>query len=147
MARLRVSLRSILLLTAIVAVLLAGILELNRRLENYVLNPYRLQSTGDLLVDYLENVGDWPNNWNTLRQYAESHSSALQGIRTFRELEANMMVDFTFKPDLVDTNSEWSDENPQIKVVVASDGRTYGAVRSPNETIYRYLQSTGHNGK
>ena len=144
MARLQISLRGILILTAGVAALLAIAIELNRRIENLVLNPYRLQSTGDLLVAYLEDVGDWPEDWKALHQYVESHPSHPSGVKTFKELQDNITVDFSFNPDLVDYESLWSDDNPQLKVVFSNDGGINGATRDPNSTIFLYLQHSQH---
>lgn len=108
MARLQISLRGVLVLMTVVAVLLAIGIEIDRRIENFVVNPYRLQYTGNLLLEYLENVDEWPRDWDALRQYVESHRSDrshLYAEGTFQKLRDNITIDFAFNRDSVDLHS------------------------------------------
>jgi hypothetical protein len=65
----RISLRSILLLTSVVAILLAvvfGLFHLKEHAENSISNSYRLVSAGELFLDFKDETGAWPRDWESL---------------------------------------------------------------------------------
>ncbi|MEM7478751.1 MAG: hypothetical protein AAF483_27525 [Planctomycetota bacterium] len=131
--------RSILLLTLVVALILGFIRELNRRLNDVIMNPYRLQAAGDLLIDYMESRNCWPTNWADLKQFTETPGHGLQGVREFHEIEQNVRVDFSFDPMSFSTAPNSLDEDSHLTVVVANNGTTHGATRDPNTAIRDYL--------
>lgn len=137
--RLRISIRAILIVTLVIALILGVLIELNRRLENYVLNPYRLQSTGDILIEYMEEHNRWPSDWDELQRFVESNGNNLFGVRTFRELRENISVEFDFDPATINLSVENEVDEPQLRVVVATDGGYHGSTHDPNTTIFRYL--------
>ncbi len=137
--RLRFSIRVILAFTLAIALLLGAGIELNRRMNNYVLNPYRLQSMGDILIAYLEKHERWPANWDEVQRFVESNGNNLYGVRTFRELKENIVVDFSFDPAAIDVRNGQTEEGTHLRVVIATDGRIHGATHDPNTTILRYL--------
>ncbi len=102
MAKLQVSIRAWLLIISAIAVLLACFIELNGRIDDVVANGYRVQEVGDLLVDYLEDCGKWPANWDDLHHYVEAHRSRFQHFPRIHELQANVRIDFDFDPNRVD---------------------------------------------
>jgi hypothetical protein len=137
MTRFPISIRSLLWLMVAVALVLSFAIDRNRRFTNRICNSYRLQAMGDILVDYLESRDEWPEDWNQLRQFVESNGNALHGVRTFSELQANLIIDFSFEPA---SAMDGSQDGLHSMLVVARDGSREGATRSPDVTIYRYLQ-------
>lgn len=134
MGRLKFSLRNLLLFTLSIALSLVVLREVNRRLNNLVLNPYRLESTADLLVAFMDEHARWPADWNELEVFAESGGHRVHGVRTFQELRENVTIDFSFEPKSIDL------ELPRnFRVIVANDGTLHGATHDPNTTIYQYL--------
>jgi hypothetical protein len=127
-------------LIAAIAVILGIAIHLDRYARNWVLNPYRLQYTGDLLVDYMDRYDDWPKDWDQLLQFARSNQDSLQEVRAYRDLQYNIKVDFSFKPFSKELSMEDIEGDSQLRLVVAYDGTFHGATRDPNTTILRYLQ-------
>ena len=76
MAKLQISIRALLLFVAGVAILMAAAIEVNGRIEDLAANGYRVQAAGDLLVEYLDDCGTWPKNWDDLHHYVDSHETA-----------------------------------------------------------------------
>lgn len=140
MAKPQFSIRTLLIAVAVVAVLLAVAIEINGRIEDLAANGYRVQAVGDLLVDYLDECGTWPENWDDLHRYVEANKSTFRYVPNIEDLRTHVRIKFQFDPDGIDLQSEWSDEKPPFVVVLSRYGRTYGATRNPNEFIYEYLQ-------
>ncbi len=140
MAKLQISIRKWLILLTAFAFFLACFIELNGRIDDVIANGYRVQTVGDLLVDYLDDCGKWPANWDDLDKCVEAHRSRFQHVPRIHELQANVRIDFDFDPYGVDLHSEWSDEKPAFTVVRSKYGRTSGATRNPNQFIYEYLR-------
>lgn len=140
MAKLQISIRSLLLIVAAVAILIAAAKELNRRIEDLVANGYRVQEAGDLLVDYLDDCGTWPEDWNDLHRYVEAHKSTFRYVPNINDLRTHVRIDFEFNPNAIDLQSAWSDEKPPFVVVSSKYGRTAGATRNPNQFICEYLR-------
>jgi hypothetical protein len=140
MVRFQISLRTSLLIITAVAILLAVALELNRRIEDLAANGYRVQAAGDLLVDYLEDVGTWPKDWDVLHQYVEDHKSTLRSIPNISDLRAHVRIDFEFDPSDLNLRSKWSKDKQPFVVVSSRYGRTAGATHNPNEYIHDYLR-------
>lgn len=140
MVRLQISLRTSLLIVAAVAILLAIALELNRRIEELAANGYRVQAAGDLLVDYLEDVGTWPKDWDDLHRYVDEHKSSLRRFPNINDLQAHVKIDFEFDPNDPKWRTKWSNAKQPFVVVSSRYGRTAGATHSPNEYIYDYLR-------
>ncbi len=140
MVRFQISLRTSLLIVAAVAIMLAVALELNRRIEELAANGYRVQAAGDLLVDYLEDVGTWPKDWEELQQYVEEHKSSLRRFPNINDLQAHVRIAFEFDPNDPNWRSKWSNAKQPFVVVSSRYGRTAGATHNPNEYIYDYLR-------
>ena len=140
MAKLQISIRTLLILVAVVAVLMTAAMEINGRIEDLAANGYRVQAAGDLLIDYLDECGTWPENWDDLSRYVEANKSTFRYVPDIKDLQTHVRIKFQFDPDEIDLQSEWSDEKPPFVVVISRYGRTAGATRSPNEFIYQYLQ-------
>ena len=140
MARFQISIRGTLLIFAAIAALLATAIELNRRAKNFVLNPYRVQYSADLLIEHMDKTGKWPRSWDELSQLVESKESDLRGIRWFHDVRRNVKIDFMFDPNSVKPQLESLEDEPPLRVVVAHDGTLHGATGDPNTMIFRYLQ-------
>ena len=140
MGKRQFSLRTFLLLIAGVAILLGALLEVRGRIEDLVANGYRVQATGDLLVNYMRVCGKWPKGWEDLRRFVQDHKTELRYPPDLKDLQLNVRVDFDFNPANVDFRSEWSETKPQFVVVASRYGRTAGATRNPNHYIYAYLR-------
>jgi hypothetical protein len=136
-----------LLLTFAIALLLGVAIELNRRLNNHFLNPYRVQSTGDILIEYMDEYNHWPTDWNELHRFVESNGNNLYGVRTFRELQDNVTIDFAFDPESAEIPIYGSENDRSLRVVVATDGTYHGATHDPNVTIYRYVERKRRHDK
>lgn len=134
------SLRTFMLFLAGVAVLLVALLEVNGRIDDLTKNGYRVQATGDLLVDYMKACGKWPNGWEDLRRFVQDHKTELRYTPDLKDLQSNVRVDFDFNPAKIDLRSEWSETKPPLVVVTSRYGRTWGATRNPNQHIYAYLR-------
>jgi hypothetical protein len=141
MAKFQISIRTLLIIVASVAMLMAAAIELKGRIEDIAENGYRVQAAGDLLVDYLDDCGKWPENWDDLHRYVESHKSTLQYAPNVNDLQSRVRINFDFDPDSIDLEVGWSDEKPPFIVVTSRYGRTAGATRNPNEFIYEYLRA------
>lgn len=140
MAKPQFSIRTLLIAVTVVAALLAAAIEINGRIEDLAANGYRVQAVGDLLVDYLDECGTWPENWGDLDRYVEANKSTFRYVPNIEDLRTHVRIKFQFDPDEVDLQSGWSDEKPQFVVVISRYGRTAGATRNPNEFIYAYLK-------
>lgn len=128
------------IVVAVVAVLIAAAIELGREIEEVASNGYRVQEAGDLLVDYMRNVEEWPRDWEDLHRYVESGRLTFEHAPNIQELRTHVRIDFGFDPSEVDVQLQWSDEKPAIVVVSSRYGRTAGATRNPNQYIYEYLR-------
>lgn len=94
----RISLRSALLLTSVVALLLAigvGVLRLKEHVENSILDSYRLIEAGKLFINFKDETGTWPHDWECLEEYATSHGSQLSACETVDDLQCNIEIDFS----------------------------------------------------
>lgn len=140
MAKPQFSIRTLLIAVAVIAVLLAVAIEINGRIEDLVANGYRVQEAGDLLVNYLDDCGKWPENWDDLYRYVDANKSTFRYVPNIKDLQNNVRIQFQFDPDKIDLQSGWSDEKPPFIVVISRYGRTVGATRNPNSFIYEYLQ-------
>lgn len=140
MARFQISIRSTLLIIAAIATLLATAIELNRRANNLIRNPYRVQYSADLLIEHMDKTGKWPRSWDELSLFVESKGTDLRGIRSFHDVRTNVTIDFSFDPNLIKPRLESLEDEPPLKVVVAHDGTLHGATQDPNKMIFRYLQ-------
>ncbi len=118
----------------LIAVGVAGVAEITRRLNNYILNPYRVESTGDLLVAFMEKHDRWPADWGELQRFVESGGHTVYGVRTFQELRNNVMIDFSFDP-----KSASLADAQRLHVIAANDGTVHGATHDPNAMIFDYL--------
>ncbi len=135
--------RTALGLTTISAILLTVGLGVWRQIEyvgESVENSYRLVSAGELFLEYKKNTGNWPHNWDSLRQYAAVNGTELFACEDFDDLKNNIHIDFSLDLKRVDTTNAWSNINPQIQIFVSKTGQTQGATFNPNELIYSELQ-------
>jgi hypothetical protein len=140
MAKLQISIRGMLLIVVAIAILSAAAIELNGRIEDLAANGYRVQAAGYLLVDYLDDYGEWPKDWDDLYRYVETNKSTLKYAPDVKDLQSRVRIIFDFDPYSIDLKEEWSHENPPFIVVISTYGRTAGATRNPNEFIYYYLR-------
>ena len=140
MARFQISIRGALLLMAAIATLLATAIELNRRLNNFVLSPYRVQSAAELLIEYMDETDRWPRNWDEISQLVESKGTNLRGIEWFHDVRRNVTIDFSFDPHSVTPEYGRLKDEPPLRVIVAHDGTIHGATGDPNTMILQYLQ-------
>ena len=139
MAKLQLSLRTLLLTVAAIAVLIAGILEIDGRIEDLAANGYRVQAAGDLLVHYMKNRGQWPKTWDDLRRFVDDHKSDMEYPPNISDLKSHVRINFNFDPATVNSQSESLDNRSQFVVVSSTYGRTAGATHNPNQYIYDYL--------
>ena len=138
------SLRSLLFITAGVSILCAsaiGLLRLKNQIEEDILNSYRLSSTGHLFIEYKDINGKWPKNWKDIEAFVISNGSQVYGAEDVDELREHITIDFSIDLLSIDASKPWSDSDPQLRIVSAKTGQTYGATSSPNESIYFRLQS------
>lgn len=139
----RTSIRSVLLLIsgfAIIFASIAGVLRFKQRLEDSIINSYRLTCVGQLMLEYKDATGKWPHDWDDLESHAKLVGFEFYTNPNFEELRDNIRIDFSIDLETINTNVPWSELAPQIEVVKAKTGQTYGATLQPNEAIYRQLQ-------
>jgi len=137
------SLRFLLLLIAVASLLCAsavGLLRLKNRIEESVLNSYRLTSTGHLFLEYKDINGRWPENWENIEAFVASNGSQVGDAEYIGEIREHVTIDFSIDLYSIDTSRPWSDSEPPLRLVWAKTGQTYGATSSPNEVIYEKLQ-------
>lgn len=96
MAKLQISIRTLMFVVAAVAMLMTAAIELNGRIEDIAANGYRVQEAGDLLVDYLDDSGTWPESWDDLYRYVETHKSELRYVPKTRDLQSHVRISFDF---------------------------------------------------
>ena len=146
-ARFQISIRGSLLILTAISIVLAVAMELNRRVENLVLNPYRVQSAADYLIQYMDETGHWPRGWDDLSQMVESKPSDLRQIKWLRDVRRNVKIDFAFDPNSMQITGETVGDDPSLRVIVAHDGTRHGATGDPDMMIYRYLQQRSRKEK
>lgn len=135
--------RTLLVLTTMCGLLLSigiGLWRLSNFIEESVLNSYRLVTAGELFLEYKRSTGIWPSNWEALKQHAAANGTQLFACDDFEDLKNNIHIDFSADLDLVDTSSDWSDSNPQIRIIASKTGQTRGATFDPNELVYSELR-------
>ncbi len=132
--------RSAVVLAVVTVLVVLGLSQLNRRLKNYVLNPYRVESTGDMLIAFMEKHDRWPADWKELELFIASEGLKPYGGETVGELQEHVTIDFTFDPKSVIQAPDSASSGQGLKLVVAKDGTTQGATHDPNATIYEYLK-------
>ncbi|XZE36229.1 hypothetical protein SH501x_001787 [Pirellulaceae bacterium SH501] len=140
MSKFQISIRGMLFAFVVIALVLAAAIELNGRLEDLATNGYRVQTTGYLLVDYVDDFGKWPESWEDLQRHIEANRSTLKFAPDVTDLQSYVRIDFDFDPDRIDLKRGWFDEKPPFVVVESVYGRTAGATCNPNEFIYAYLR-------
>jgi hypothetical protein len=136
--RFQLSIRSTLIFFAAIAALLAMGIELNRRVDDFVLNPYRVQYAAELLIEHMDKTGEWPCSWADLTLIVESKRAEEREIQWYYDVRRNVQVDFLFDPHSV--KLEDLQKEPPVQFVVAHDGTLHGATGDPNAMIARYLQ-------
>lgn len=141
------AIRSILLVTLAVALILGFLREAHRRLNDRIRNPYRLQATGDLLIDYMDNHNRWPTGWEELQRFVLSESHVENEVVWIQELKQTVRIDFSFDPMSLRTATDGIQIEPSLTVVMANDGTRHGATRDPNAAIYDYLVQKQNHAK
>jgi hypothetical protein len=119
-----------------------------RMIEQTVMDAYRVWGTGDMLVEYMEaNDGQWPQNWDDIRQFMADHPRRYAGVAGFEDVHGHMDIDFTFDPWSVETSSEFEESKPAFRATWLRNGKTtrYEGT-GPNEIIFRYLKSRASTG-
>jgi hypothetical protein len=138
MARFQISIRSTLLVFIAIAVLLATAIELRRRVNNFALNPYRVQGVAELLIEHMEETGQWPRGWDDLGRLVQHKGTDVRWSQWLKELRRNVDIDFSFDPATI--KHLGLQDDPVLKVVQAYDGTLHGATADPNKMILCYLQ-------
>ncbi len=109
------------------------------RVEDNALNPYRAQTAGELVVQYLEtHNNEWPSGWDELAEDAIGHED-VQWIGDVRE---HVEVDFTFQLNAVDLSQELDRVRPPFRAVWLKNGRAISPEDGweANTIIFRYLK-------
>lgn len=138
--RFRLTSRTLILVAGVAAVLTASVREMNSVYTDMSVSGYFVQETGDLLVFYLHESGKWPENWEDIKRFTETHKSSMKYPPKVEELERYVRINFDFDPECVDLEAPWSDHEPPLCVVTSRSGRVVGQLRDGNEGIYRYLR-------
>jgi hypothetical protein len=135
------SLRSLLILVAVFAVLLAVGLFVKRVVE-VPFDAYKHWAMGDLIVEHLEtHDGEWPRNWNDLRGAYNSLGGRLIGGETMESLEKAVNVDFDFDPALASSAITKDTSEPAFRVIWLKNGSTAHYVGDePNQRVFDYLK-------
>ena len=134
------SLRTILILTSIIAVAIALGFRLKNYVEDSIANNYRLVSAGNLFLDFKNETGDWPRDWEGLEEFALKTNARLFACENFDDLRENISIDFDIDLSNLDTSSDWSDDKPPLKLIVAKTGQMHGATFNPSKLIYLQIQ-------
>lgn len=136
----RFSIRTLLIITAVLAVIIGVATYSLRTIDRIVGDAYRVWGTGDLVVDFMNaNHQRWPQSWEELESHYEQSNRAFPGIREFCDVQNYMEIDFSFDPTVVDCSNDELD--PPFRAIWLRDGTNTAYVGTgPNQIVYRHLQ-------
>lgn len=110
------------------------------RVANDAMAPYRAETAGELVVQYLEtHNNEWPPGWEALVQDAPATYEGEKWLASVRE---HVAIDFTFRPESIDFSREWDRSQPPFRAVWLKNGVEIspGEGPDPNTIIFRYLE-------
>ena len=135
----RFSIRWLLFVTLVFALLISGGLWLKHRLEHGIGVAYASWGCGDLLVDYLaSNSNRWPNDYSDLERFYVGSGKRYVGIGSFSYLKRNFDIDFTFDP-ATDSESWIADPDAERVVRYRQGSAAYVAGHEANSRVLDYL--------
>lgn len=126
-------LRTLFVLCAVIAIVLA----IDRWMDLYIRNTYRLSVTAYVLRNYLEDTDKWPDSWESIRQYVKTNPSKFKSPPSIDDLENNITIDFAFDPSSIDWDA-FEDQGKSLRVVFTTNGQSTGATGSPNKVVLEY---------
>jgi hypothetical protein len=109
-----------------------------------VRNAYAVWWVADMVVEHLEaNDGEWPQNWDDLRDDYQTCVNRSGQPWSFEELRSRVVVDWYAKPsELAALANRGSD--PPFRVIWLTDGsNNYWEHNEPNKIIADYLKPGG----
>ncbi len=137
----KLSLRTLFVLCAVIAIVLA----IDRGIDRHIRNTYRLSITAYVLRCYLEGTDKWPDSWESIRQYINENPSEFTSLGSIDDLENNITIDFAFAPSSIDWDA-YEAQGKQLRVVFTTNGQTAGATGSPNDVVLEYYLGKRRNG-
>lgn len=134
------SLRTLFVLCAVIAIVLA----IDSGIDRHIRNTYRLSITAYVLRCYLEGTDNWPDSWDSIRQYVNANPAKFTSLRSIDDLENYITIDFTFDPSSIDWDV-FEAQGKSLRVVFTTNGQTVGATGSPNEVVLEYYLGKHRN--
>ena len=135
----RFRIRTLLIATAIVAVVAFGVSMVNR-IDNTIRNAYALWWVGDMVVEHLDaNNDEWPQGWDELLDdYDTCAAKAGAAPWKFAELKRRVRIDW--KADAKQLVTQQANGEPEFKAIWLADGTTGNwADAEPNQIVLDYL--------
>ena len=129
-----------------IAFLLAtgGAWYLYHRVDSVVRNAYAVEWVAGMIVDHLKaHDGDWPRNWDDLRDDYELGVRKVGRPWTLDELRDRVVVDWSADSQLLAAQARQSptDGTPPFHVIRPVDGSTdHWRSTEPNEIIAAYFR-------
>lgn len=133
-------LRTLLLSVVVLSVILA-ILYYANRVKQTTHNAYAVWWVADMVVFHMQaNNGQWPKNWDELRDDYQTCVQRSGQPWQFDELKRRVKVDWSANPD--DLIKQQTSGLPDFHVIQSADGsNSHWLHKEPNQIILDYLNN------
>jgi hypothetical protein len=123
-----------------IGVAILCVLRIERRVHA-AMDPYAVDWAARMVIMYMEeHDGQWPEEWEDLRDQYGTLVHALSSVHSFEELQFRVAIDFTFDPRKY--VSRKVGKGSSIRLVWLKDGHEYHwSGLEPNEMIIKALDS------
>ena len=136
----RYSLRTFLIATALVAVVLVGAVWAFRAYHYGIDDGYAQRGAAEMVMDYMDdNAGEWPPNWEALRPQFDNGDSRVGGW-SFEKYKSRIWIDFDADPVELRRQSLESNK-PTFSVIGATHYTGVYVGDDPNTMLWNYFRS------
>jgi hypothetical protein len=134
----RFRLRTLILIVAVLSVVLAIVYYANN-VNQTIRNSYAVWWVGDMVVEHMRaNDGQWPQNWDDLRDDYQTCVKRSGQPWQFDELKRRVKIKWDANPN--DLLVDQSDGVPNFRVIWLSDGTdSHWSHQEPNQIVLDYL--------
>jgi hypothetical protein len=141
--RLRFRLRTLFIITTVIAAILGIAVWPFVRAMNGVRNAYAVWWAADMVVEHLKaNDGAWPQDWDDLQDDYQTCVKRSGQPWSFDELQSRVVVDWHADPKQLASLAN-SNTVPPFRVIWLADGTdNYWESNEPNQIIADYLKSS-----
>ena len=129
---------------SIAAAILGSIAVVN--IYRHVDDAYAQWGAAEMVIAYMrDHHGEWPTDWNSLRQYFEDVNGRVPGW-SFEKLQTRVSIDFSAEPNLLRQHAAESETVP-FEVIRAASVWGSQFEDGPNDILYRYFRSENSLGR